>query len=316
MPDFQYRVALAGEAESIRDHFNAAFLGQRSAAVQEWKFRAKPWSDPAAPIGVIATLEDRVVGFYGSLPWQLTINGHVIDVLQACDVSVAAEFRDQGILAEMFSRYITARTLFGRLGFGFPSAEASAEGLTRFGHTVKCEARAYRRSAGPYAGLEDGVELSGVVPADWFPFAHDVASGYGITTYRSLAFMNWRYQSPGRVFGFLTLRETSGAVRGVLAFEERGDAVRVYDWLAADPAAFGSMFSRLTALHPELPILHGCTSTAPYLDRLAEMGFELVGAGRLVAQKLSEAGVLVADSLGDDALERADWFCTLTDTDL
>jgi hypothetical protein len=316
MSDFQYRVALAGEAESIRDHFNAAFLAQRSAAVQEWKFLAKPWSDPAAPIGVIATLEERVIGFYGSLPWQLTLNGHVLDVSQPCDVSVAAEFRDQNVLKEMFSRFISSRSQFGRLGFGFPNGPAAEIGLAKLGYACKCETLVFSRSAAPYAGLEDGVEVSGVVPADWFPFAHDVASSYGITTYRSLEFMDWRYQTPGRVFGFLTLRETSGPVRGVLAFEERGDAVRVYDWLATDPAAFGSLLSKLTALYPDLPILHGCTSTAPYLGRLAEMGFTIAGAGRLVTRKLTEAGLLVADSLADDALDREDWFCTLADTDL
>lgn len=314
MSEITYRQATREDLEAIREHFNAAFHGSRSSRVQEWKYTPKPWAQ-SDPIGIVALRDDQVVGFYGSLPWQIVVNGHVIGVAQPCDVSVAEELRGEGLNQGMFEHFSRCRAEFGRLGFGFPNAVALSIGQQKLGYTIQTGTRVYGRATAPLEYLPGVVNHSDEVPDSWFPFCDLAAREIGISTYRSLEFLRWRYTNlPGRDFGFLTSRQ-EGNVIGTLAYQLTPHGLRIFDWLAGDSSTYALLLSRLVDRYPHLPITHGCTETAPYIDQLEALGFTLAESGSLVTCGLTEAGEHVSDGLAAFARSSGRWFATWTDTD-
>lgn len=314
MSEITYRPATRDDLEAIRIHFNAAFHGTRSAATQAWKYAPKPWTQ-SDPIGIVALRDSEVVGFYGSLPWQLVIQGHVVGVAQPCDVSVAEELRGSEVSQELFDRFAAARSEFGRFGFGFPNQIHLNLGQKRLGYTIQTGTRVYGRAPAALEYLPGEVEHADQVPDDWFPFCDLTVREIGISTYRSLEFLRWRYQSlPGRDFGFLTAR-SEGNVVGTLAYQLTPHGLRIYDWLAGDATTYTLLLSRLVDRYPSLPIMHGCTETAPYLDQLEPLGFSLSESGSLVTCAITEAGEHVTDGLVAFARSSGRWFETWTGTD-
>lgn len=314
MSEITYRTATRDDLEPIRVHFNVAFNGSRSPRTQEWKYAPKPWAQ-SDPIGIVALREGDVVGFYGALPWQLVVNGHVIGVAQPCDVSVAEDLRGSEVSQELFDRFAAARSEFGRLGFGFPNQIHLNLGQKRLGYTIQTGTRVYGREPAPMEYLPGEIEHADEVPDSWFPFCDMTAREIGISTYRSLEFLRWRYQSlPGRDFCFLTAKSEENVI-GTLAYQLTLHGLRIFDWLAGDLATYAALLSRLVDRYPNLPIQHACTETAPYLDQLEPLGFTLAESGSLVTCAITEAGEHVTDGLAAFARSSGRWFATWTDTD-
>lgn len=315
-PRIEIRIATPEDGPAILDHVNRIFNRPRPENIQTWKYAAYPWRR-TIPAGVVALLDGVCVGFYGTVSWQLIVSGEVVDACQPCDVGVAEEYRGSGLYQDIYAVFRRSQPLFGRIAFGFPSAQALAIGQASMGYQIQSLTGLYLRQASLLEYGSDPVNVSTEIPADWFPYVTNKAAARGITTYRTREFMEWRFQNfESRSFVFVTVGEGE-SISGVCVANPTVTEVRIYDLFGDAASDIRSLLGTLTEVYPSLPLLYGCTDTDPYLANLAEWGFAKMQQGALVSSLLTDNGAERADvELREFERESQTWSASMTDTDM
>ncbi len=259
-----------------RDYFDWAF--DRSPFLQDGEHGQRLVADPARPHG------EHVVGVTGESPWPIQIGGERRMSQCTFNVLLDEEYRrstlgyrlmTRAALGYPFTLAIGVRPIVPRL-----SARAGrvfSFEMDRWARVLDLDAcERLVRASGPYAEMDDaeqtfapvllaeaarapaapappGARLERVerLGADWDAAWERIRPAYGVTTWRSAAFLNWRYadypypiyetrvlylpdaHGGERVAGFVALREERPAF---------GRVLRIVD-LVAEEGARGALLA-------------------------------------------------------------------------
>ncbi len=225
----------------------------------------------------------RIVGGCGLMPWPLQVGGE--RVLGQCPVNLHlnAPYRGRGLgqaLLEAASYDLPVTYAGGARPVTFPMFRRFGASLvTRMHRAVRVlDAEvcggvvrsspsfmemdpAVRRRAlaavnaaaeapgGSAAGF--GLERAARFGPEWDEAWAGVRAGYGTTTWRSAAFLNWRYGAyPFAIYETHVLRDGGGRITGFVALREErpafGAVLRVVDAVAA-PGALGALLALVEA---------------------------------------------------------------------
>lgn len=319
------RIATRADLPAITEFLNIVFPA-KVRTIEEVTAKYTPpdgWDN--VPPGYLAEVGETIVGFYGVMSWVVTRGERLVATIQPCDVAVALAYRKTGLYLKLYNAYRMRRDVFAPVAFGFPDGKAATIGIAKMGYVMRSATVVMEFKGPPVIDYSAQVqaEVWTHVPAHWFPYVAAFASRLGTTTLRTQAFYEWRFQDTADAKHVFLSATKAGVLVGIAVLRYNPKAgldspVLIFDLFADDDE------TRQTLLHlagmeviPTAghPLYHGCTTNAPYLAHLEQLGFTAVTNGVLVTSVLENATATPLDP-DYEALHTTDsWFCTFTDTD-
>jgi len=114
------------DAYALEELSATVFKESRPAQHFVWKFHRNPAGNG---INMVAEHSNRIIGHYSMLPTWLRVGDEVVYGVQACDLMVHADFRNQGMFIALQEACTDAAIAKGvEAGYGFPN-ENSYHGL-------------------------------------------------------------------------------------------------------------------------------------------------------------------------------------------
>lgn len=245
MADYEIREYRAGDLPSLLETFELCFArpgaDRPARTAAEWSYTYE--QNPAGWRIWVAATEGKVVAQYAARPYRVWLDGHVRSFAEIVDSMVHPDHR-MGLKAPgLFVQ--TARPFFDAYGgpnhpkdmvhYGWPIEAAYRIGKLFLGYSVLRSQTALAREPGP-GGVElpQGVEVLERFDASVDPLYERCKNGWGASTIRDAAFLNWRFvDHPQHDYTLFAVRAGDGALRGYAVYRT-GDWILPHMGLVAD----------------------------------------------------------------------------------
>jgi len=242
----------------------------------DWLYRRNPAGDALA---WLLCSEQGVVGACAAFPRRLFAGGGIVRAYVLGDFCVKPAYRTLGPAIELQRACLAEMRAEGTAWFDFPSTPMlavyarlgirPAEPVTRFAKLLRAErkiigivksanvAKSLSSVANPLLAFRDQRRNAtksctidfhrGACGEEFTSLAEAASMRYGICTWRSAEYLNWRYVAhPLQRHMILTARR-GGRLLGYAVFTNRNQDATLVDWFGAEDSALTALLLELTA---------------------------------------------------------------------
>jgi hypothetical protein len=242
----------------------------------DWLYRRNPAGDALA---WILCAEQGVVGACAAFPRRVFVKGAMARGYVLGDFCIKPAYRTLGPAIELQRACLAEMNAEGTVWFDFPSTSMLAvyarlgirpdESVTRFAKLLRADrkiaelvrsagvARGLSAVANPWLALRDRGRSEaksytvdfhrGACGEEFTALAEAASAGYGICSWRSADYLNWRYLAHAlQHYEILTARR-GGHLLAYAIFTSSNQDANLADWFGADDCALTALVVQLTA---------------------------------------------------------------------
>lgn len=248
------RVQLASYDDRYRAGVLALFHSVPfKSRIWEWQFERNPFDKPFQPV-IVTDTRDRVVGFNGVMPIDVTDHGEPLDAIWSCDFYVDANHRGAGIGSLLKQGLSDRAAIILALGVSNKASQVLSHIGWQAGGSVANYKRirrrwplrnlaillvqlknlvvGWRRMKMSLRHTNLVINAQGELPGEqevdqlW----RGIYGDYGKIVARNYRYLNWKYQQhPLARYGFVVVRE-NGVLKAIAVVRFANGTLRVVDY--------------------------------------------------------------------------------------
>jgi len=230
-PDFEIRPARP-EADRYRDIMLACFGKAPDKRYFEWKYAENPAGEVVA---FEAVAGNQIAGFYGVIPWQVTVGKRTLKVYQSMDTMTHPDFQRRGIFVKLANATYAERLARdpNHVIIGIPGSTSYPGFVQKLGWTHVLDAqyvfkpRALSRGRIPADCRVRTIERMDVALERYL--ARREASSPLLQTSMDPAFLDWRvFRNPAAAYDVYLVESGSEAIGLAVAGRPKDGRVLLY----------------------------------------------------------------------------------------